>query len=278
MARNATRIQTVQEDKPELTSPQQPATVEQPLTVNIPTNFVELPSAGRYYPQEHPLHNQEVVEIKFMTTKEEEILNSPALVQRGLAIDRLIRSVLVNKSIDSKTLLIGDKNAILVAARSDAYGSDYEIGVTCPVCAEKNEVLIDLSELSFKENESDIKMSEKGTPLLTLPRTQAEVELRFLTGKDEEIITKFSKKAKKRGIENNLTLQYKQMIVSIDGDSSVIKISNFISDMPAFDSRYLRKKYHEACPDIDLGFDFSCQYCGEEQQMEVPITVNFFWP
>ena len=277
MARNAERIPIAEAPNPPET-PDPAPTAEQPLTVNIPVNFVELPSAGRFYADEHPLYSQPVVEIKFMTTREEEILNSPTLVRRGLAIDRLIQSLLIDKKIKVQSLLIGDKNAILVAARSDAYGSDYNINVTCPICTERDQISCDLEELSHKELADDVEINENRNVIITLPRTKAKVELRFLTGQDEEVINKFSKKGKKYKMENNLSLQYKQMIVSINGDPSRLKIAEFIDKMPAFDSRYLRTKYQEIAPDVDLGFDFYCQHCGEEQRMEVPITVNFFWP
>ena len=283
MSRNAERLashnattETTHNATPETT----PASTEQSLTFKVPTSFVELPSEGKFYSAEHALCNQNVVEIKNMTTREEEILNSQSLIQRGLAVDRLVESILVDKSIEASSLLLGDKNAILTAARIDAYGENYDVTITCPVCSEPNETVIDLSSLKRKNPESmeNIEINNKGNVVLELPRTGAVVELRFLTTKDEGIINKFTKKNKKLGLEKMITLQYKQMIVSVNGSESILDISKFIGSMPAYDSRFLRKKYQEIVPDLDLGFNFACRLCGEEQSLEVPITVGFFWP
>ena len=60
------------------------------LSYVTPTEFVELPSRGQFYSSEHPLHNQETVELRFMTAKDEDILTSQSLLKNGLAIDRLV--------------------------------------------------------------------------------------------------------------------------------------------------------------------------------------------
>ena len=57
------------------------------LNFVIPTEFVELPSGGRYYADGHPLHNQDTIEIKYMTAKDEDILTSRSLLKKGLAIN-----------------------------------------------------------------------------------------------------------------------------------------------------------------------------------------------
>jgi len=273
MSRNAQRIKA---SAPTPLVPKED--VEQKLTINIPTTFVVLPSEGKYYPEDHPLHNKEVIEIKHMTTKEEEILNSQSLIQRGLVVDRLLKNIIVDKTIPFESILLGDKNAILVAARSDAYGDDYGISIACPYCMEQNEIEIPLSDFVPKENKTPVDVSERGYPLITLPKTKAKVEVRFMNSHDEKTIAEYAKKSKKMGIENSLTLQYKQFVVSVNGDESGVTIGNFVGSMPAFDSRHLRKTYQELMPDLDMRFDFSCQFCGEEQEMEVPITVKFFWP
>ena len=273
MSRNAERAQP--SSPPPLVS--HPA-VEQNLTISIPTTFVVLPSSGKYYPEGHPLHNEEVAEIKYMTTKEEEILNSQTLIQRGLVVDRLLKNILVDTTIDPRSLIMGDKNALLMAARIDAYGEDYQIVISCPLCTEQNELTVNLSDFDIKKAETPSEVSERGNPIITLPRSGAKIEVRFMDSRDEKIINDFLKKSKKMGIENALTLQYKQFVVSVNGDPSLHTIATFVSNMAAYDSRHLRTVYRELSPDMDMRFDFSCQYCGNEQQMEVPITVNFFWP
>ena len=87
------------------------------LSFVAPTEFVNLPSQGKFYPPEHPLHNKDVVEIKYMTAKHEDILTSQTLLRKGVAIDRLIENLIIDKSIKLDSLLLGDKNAITIAAR-----------------------------------------------------------------------------------------------------------------------------------------------------------------
>ena len=80
----------------------------------VPTEVVDLPSKGVFYPKGHPLHNQEFVEIKHMTAKEEDILTSTSLITKGVVLDHLIQSLLLDKNINARTLFTGDRNAILV--------------------------------------------------------------------------------------------------------------------------------------------------------------------
>jgi hypothetical protein len=117
-----------------------------PLDFSTPTEFVELPSEGRYYPEDHPLHNESVVEIRHMTAKDEDILTSRALLKKGLALDRFLKNILVDKRIDMDSLYVGDKNAILVGARVTGYGPSYDTQITCPVCATTNKFSFDLDE------------------------------------------------------------------------------------------------------------------------------------
>ena len=103
----------------------------------IPTEIVELPSKGALYPPDHPLHGEETIEIKYMTAKEEDILTSQSLLRKGLAVERLLKSVVVDKRIDPKSLLVGDRNAVLYATRITGYGAEYPARVTCGNCTAK---------------------------------------------------------------------------------------------------------------------------------------------
>jgi hypothetical protein len=271
MARNAARLEQSQ--------PTQPIP-QQPLTYSPPTTHVNLPSGGEFYPPEHPLHGEDTIEVKHMTTREEEVLTSQTLIQKGLVVERLLESVILNKQIVPDSLLIGDKNAILVALRIDAYGAEYSVELGCPTCGETDTQKIDLSALGVQgtqENEEG-ETTDNGTFLVALPRTGAKVEIRPLTGHDEKQMSLAAKKAKKYGLEErHITSQYNQMKVSVNGDTNPIAISSFIENLPAFDSRALRKAYKKITPDLDMNFDFQCDLCGHEQGMEVPITANFFW-
>ena len=90
----------------------------------FPTEIVDLPSQGLLYPEDNPLAGGQV-EIKYMTAKEEDILTNQNYLAKGTVVDKLLQSLVVTE-FDFNDLLVGDKNAILVAARVLGYGKDYE--------------------------------------------------------------------------------------------------------------------------------------------------------
>ena len=114
------------------TTPTAPAS----LSYVTPTEFVELPSRGQFYSTDHPLYEKDVIEMRYMTAKDEDILTSPALLKKGVAIDRLLQNLVVDKNINPNNLLIGDKNALLLAARISGYGEEYPVVLQCNSCGE----------------------------------------------------------------------------------------------------------------------------------------------
>lgn len=254
---------------------------DQSFSWTNPTEFVDLPSEGLRYPQGHPLYNQTSVEIRHMTAKEEDILTSESLIRKGIVLDRLIDSVLVNKSIKAESLLIGDKNAILIAARVTGYGEDYDASVDCPNCGETNKASYDIpSIIQTVEPSEDVNWVGHDTFKVSLPRTKVEVTCRLLTGRDEESRRQRQKNEKRAGVASSggLTSQIEMIITSINGSEDRGMIRSFVQNMPALDARHLRKVYASAVPNIELKADFTCVACEHNTEMEVPITAGFFWP
>jgi hypothetical protein len=134
MSRNKQRTAAAT-DAVAATAPTTPAAPTS-LSYVTPTEFVELPSRGQFYPTDHPLHGKDVIEMRFMTAKDEDILTSPALLKKGVAIDRLIQNLVVDTNINPSNLLIGDKNAMLLAARISGYGEQYPVALQCNSCGE----------------------------------------------------------------------------------------------------------------------------------------------
>ena len=264
-------------------------TTEQPqsqgLSFVVPTEFVELPSQGKFYPGGHPLCNEEVVEIKYMTAKEEDILTSTSLLRRGLAVERLLGNLLVNKSIDTESLLAGDRNAILVAARISGYGKVYETKVACPSCGESSVHVFDLENSKMSHNcfdreflkEKEIEL-ENNIFYVTLPKTKARVGLRMLTGRDEIFLMRARKKKKANDTETTVTDQLGNIIISLNKDTDSWSIRRFIDTMPISDSKYVRNLYQQLVPSLDLTQSFGCFNCGYLDDMEVPFNTEFFWP
>ena len=253
----------------------------------IPTEFVDLPSGGRYYPEDHPLHGQDTLEIKYMTAKEEDILNSPSLLKKGIAIDRMLDNLIMDNNVKTKDLLIGDKNALVVAARISGYGSDYSAHVSCPSCRKTNEEQIDLeSALVMKgaikdviEDVEQVTVSTKGYPQLTLPKSGYTIEMRFMTAQDEKDLEQIQEKAKKHKLGDSIyTNILKRMILSVDDNSDPSIIHQFVEHLPAMDSKFIRGTYKILNPTAQLEHDYACVHCGHDGTVEVPINPTFFWP
>lgn len=259
-----------------MAAPAQPAALS-----NVPTEVISLPSRGYFYPEGHPLSSG-TIEMKYMTAKEEDILSSQSLIKQGVVIDKLLQSLIVTK-VKYDEILTMDKNAIFLAARVLAYGKDYEVEITCPNCTVKSSDVVDLQQFDAKP--IDWSKFEKGqtTHKFTLPTGKQELTLKFLTHGDEKLIEEQLKGAKKlskiTGIETELTTRLKYVIVAVDGDDNKINISKFVDNMLSRDSLALRNHLKSCTPDINTTFTFTCPSCGHEQDnMNLPIGVNFFWP
>ena len=253
-----------------------------PLNFVTPTEFVELPSGGQGYPETHPLHEQETIEIKFMTAKDEDILTSQALLKKGIALDRFLENIVVNKNIDTSSLLIGDKNAVLVAARGSGYGFDYETTIKCPECSTKNELSFDLRNPSvigrLNVDQTIVTKINSFTYATTMPFSKFTVHFRLMTGKDENFLAKQLNENTNASTQNLLTGQFKRIITSIEGHTDQGIIDQFVENMPTVDSRHFKVCLRSVTPNIEIKEPFKCKNCGFEKEVEVPFGTDFFWP
>ena len=78
----------------------------------FPTEIVDLPSKGYFYPETSPLSNGKV-ELKYMTAKEEDILTTQSYIKDGTVLDRLFKSLVIGndkgESINYTDLVTGVK-------------------------------------------------------------------------------------------------------------------------------------------------------------------------
>ena len=235
----------------------------------IPTEEIELPSKGLVYPEDNPLSNGKV-EMKYMTAKEEDILTNQSYIKKGVVIDKLLQSLIVSK-VDYNDLIIGDKNALMVAARVLGYGKKYEFKY------DGEEIEVDLSLLEPKSiDESNFPKGQNDFSF-TLPSTKTSITFKLLTHKDENNINRELEGLKRLSKTNTpeLSTRLKYIITSIDGDPENKNIREFVDKyMLAQDARALRKHIDEFQPDIDLSF-FPPD---SEESESIPINLNFFWP
>jgi len=218
-----------------------------------------------------------------MTAKEEDILTSKTLLKKGIAIDRVVASVIVDKSIDPASLLVGDRNAIIISLRAASYGSMYETAVMCPACQSKVNFAFNLQEANvyFGEDLSslDIARNEDGTFDVELPTTKVAITFRLLTGREEKsYLNNLEQDKRKKNGEKIITRQLMAMIVAVNGDDRIETRRYVAENLPSMDSRHLRLAYKLANPNIDLTQFFECSTCGHEAEMEVPLGADFFWP
>ena len=239
----------------------------------FPTEMVDLPSKGYFYFEGHPLSSGKV-EVKYMTAKEEDILTSQNLIQQGTVIDKLLESLIVDKSIKLDDMLIGDKNAIMLSARILGYGKQYEFtygGEEQSVDLSTLEPLdIDFSKFPKGKNEFNFK----------LPTSEREVTFKLLTGKTEKDIDLEIKAKQKisKTQSSELTTRLKHMIISVDGSSEKSYINNFVdNEFLSRDSLAFRQYLASITPDVDMNVEV-VDSDGKKTEVAVPITVRFFWP
>jgi hypothetical protein len=240
----------------------------------FPSEVIDLPSRGTVYPKDSPLSNGKV-EIKYMTAKEEDILTSQNLIKKGIVIDVLLNSLILTKGVTSEDLIIGDKNAVMVAARILAYGSEYEVEVTNPETAEKFKHTFNLTDCPFKELPKEIDYS-KNLFELKLPISKKIVQFKLLDGKDEKAIDIDLKRTQKLGTTSDITTRLRHSIVSIDGSDDRAEINTFVNNMLSRDSLALRQYITKVAPDINLEQDIMME--GELVTVDIPLTTEFFWP
>ena len=126
--------------------------------------------------------------------------------------------------------------------------------------------------------ELGVEPTEEGTFMVKLPRTGVDVEVKLLTAKDESDLSETMERREKKGLPiSAATSQLASFIVSINGVNSRGSILEFINNMPSFDSRHLREVYSKLVPNISMEQEFVCPVCDAEQEVDIPITVDFFW-
>ena len=242
------------------------------------TEIITLPSKGLVYPESNPLSKGEIT-IKLMTAKEEDIITNQNLIRKGLHLDKLLESVVVEPGVDINDLVLGDKNAILVSSRILAFGTDYDVTINDPADNEPVSVTVDLSKIKIKEVD-DLKLNRDNEYEFILPRTKASIKFKLLTHGDEILIAKDIEASEKLTKQTNeITTRYRRIIIEVNGTRDFGYISNFVSNqLLAADSKALRKYISEITPDLDLTFEYESLMTGEKEALRIPFGVDFFYP
>ena len=259
-------------------APQAAPQYSAPKSYPFPTEVISLPSKGLLYPESNPLSKGEIT-VKLMTAKEEDILTSTALIKKGIQLDKLLESIVIEPGVNINDLVIGDKNAILVTSRILAFGPEYQAKINDPFDKEEVEVTIDLSEIKIKEIDEN-KLNRDNEFEFFLPISKTNIKFKLLTHGDELIINKDIEASQKTLKQSNeITTRYRRIITEVEGVRDAGTISNFVTNrLLAGDSKALRKAIAEVSPDLDLKFDYTSPVTGETEALRIPFGIGFFYP
>ena len=229
----------------------------------VPTEIVDLPSEGKFYPQNHPLRSGKI-EMRYMTAYDEDILTNASYIRNGIAIDKLLEALIITPEVDYGEILNCDKDALVVAARILSYGKNYDAIVTTPN-QKPLKVVIDLSKISLIN--SLIGSDADGT--CTFKDNVREIKFRFLTINQQNSV---------RNSEKPLFQFLIESIVSINGESNKEKITEYLQyNMLVSDSKALRMYIVNNLPTLDLESEFEDEDGGIFKSV-FQVGPNFFYP
>jgi hypothetical protein len=242
---------------------------------DFPTEVLDLPSQGLVYPKENPLSSGQV-RIKLMTAKEEDILSSSNLIKKGLAIDTLFESILLD-GVNPNDIIVGDKNAILLATRLLGYGPDYSFTFYSSKAGDSIESSVDLSKVQTKEMDFSMFKNKNEFEYTTLSGTK--ITFKIITHGDEKLIDKDIAALQKinKDVSSDISTRLRHQILSVDGKNDLATINKFVNGMLAREARAFREYVKSITPDMNMKFEYTHED-GEVEEAPITMGVSFFWP
>lgn len=245
------------------------------------TEFVELASIGLPLYPNNPALSSGKVEMRYMTAREEDIITSQSYLKQGIAIEKLLESLIVTP-IKIDDLLLGDFYGLMIAARVLGYGKDYSFDLTCPQCGHEHNKTEDLTLLKDRQIDASL-FDENGLASFYLPLARKNIKVRCLTRDlDKQIEAEIDKMVKifPTKPRPELTTRLYYIIASVEGDTNPSTIRTLVDNLRSMDSLALREFIKKITPGIDASFDFTCGWegCQYSAKVAIPLTENFFWP
>ncbi len=234
------------------------------------TKTFDLPSRGIF-------GGPEKVTVRPMTTKEEKMLYT---AKDGTFIQKIVASCTVDPAnLDTNKLHPSDITFLLYMIREMTFGPTYKQQMQCPYCNLKQDIEIDITEmtnylLDFDEMEKEFN--------LTLPVCGDRVELQLISQGDMEKIADTIKRLNRQGKLKDpdgyeYTYRFASIIKSINGEELDIKeVIDYVDNLNLRDFDEIKK----ALTNVKMGIDTSnirtCKNCGEEVEVFGVTVPEFF--
>ncbi len=234
---------------------------------------ISLPSKGKFYKD-----GLKEVDVEYMTSKDEDLLTTPSLIENGTVINKLLKRKIKTPNVNVDDLLPGDKSAVILFLRTSSYGPEYTVEVQDPRTGKYFKETVDLMKLQQKEL-TELPDND-GYYTVELPMRKKIVKFRLLTSGEEEQIRKTAETLKDEYNEEYAeysTLRLKSAIVSIDGKTDRNYINKFVDAMPAYDGLTVKKKMNEVSPEFDMKYTFTAKD-GHKFDAYLMVGADFFFP
>lgn len=248
------------------------------------TFFAPLPTKGKFYPGDHPLHGQEQIELIYMTAAHENILTNQNYIKQDIMFDKLIGALLVDTTIDPKTLHNFDKSAILLASRVDTYGSEYPVKVKCDVCGAENDHTFDLDKmlsLEMQEFEGElpgVTRLDDNKFSVVLPKSKITVKCKLLSHQELNDVAEEQRKRKKLNLPENMATALLGKIIVEAPIPEGVSHPKWIEELSLADSNAIKTAHSKLTPTYKMGDEIECSSCGSSEEYELPFTSGFFYP
>lgn len=229
---------------------------EQTKKNKLPVTIVDLPSNGKVYPEDHPLHSGKI-EMRYMTAYDEDILTDASYVKNGVVFDKLLESIITTPIVISD-IIEADKDALIIAARIHAYGSEYPVSVVDPATSKSIDAIVDLYKLTAKPF---TLTPDKNGEFLYEINTETQIKFTYRINTADDTISKYLLAS----------------ITEINGNRSKADIESFIRyEFLAGPAKKFRKYIIDNAPGLNMTYDFEGDG-GSTFNARFPIGIDLFW-
>jgi hypothetical protein len=237
---------------------------------SLPHDVVKLPSGGVFYKSK-----KKVIKVGYLTAADENLLMAGGTIGNDSIIMTLLRSKIYESDIKPEELLQSDIQAILIFLRNTAFGTDYEFSIEDPETGKLFNSIISLEELFLKQ--TDVKPSEDGTLLATLPKSGISVKVKPLSFGELNELDKMAESYPQGRVVPKQTWKLQRMIVEMDGNSDKSYIVQNIETLPISDAKFIRKFVDDNEPGLDLNKKIIAP-SGKEISVNISFGAEFFRP